>query len=201
LIQHETVNPERTTRRQILPKTCLILMMGVAGSGKSTLAKELLRHVWAVYLDNNHIVDAFFSLTRRGPTYEKWRPQFYQALYTIVGENLAIGNSVILDVPHVKEMQDRQWRNAIKALAKRTKSKLVIIRCYCADSNLRSRLQSRGEPRDRWKLNHWQEFLVEQPIQGVVPFTHLEVDMDDGLSANVQAVMGYIFKQARAALK
>ncbi len=68
--------------------------MGVAGSGKTTLAREILRRLWAVYLDNNHIVDAFFPHTRNGRAYQKLRPHFYQALYTIVEENLKRGNSV-----------------------------------------------------------------------------------------------------------
>jgi predicted kinase len=166
--------------------------MGVAGSGKTTLAKEILRHVWAVYLDNNQVVDAFFPYTRSGRHYEKWRPHFYQVLYTIVGENLNIGNSVVLDVPHVKEMQDANWRRFIKRLAARTKSQVVVIRCVCSEVTLRSRLHSRGEKRDHWKLAHWTEFLAQQPIKMPVPFAHLDVDTEKKLSVNVSAAVRYI---------
>jgi predicted kinase len=168
--------------------------MGVAGSGKTTLAKEILRRVWALYLDNNHIVDAFFPETRKGAIYEKWRPHFYQALYSIVYENLKIGNSVVLDVPHVKEMQDRKWRGFMKGLVAGTRSRIVVIRCFCSDSVLRSRLRLRDEKRDRWKLTHWQEFLRQQPIRLPLSFPHLDIDTQADLTANVKAAVRYILR-------
>src|SRR5215813_4682614 len=55
---------------------CLILVMGVAGSGKTTLARRILRHISAVYLDNNHIADAFSPDRRNGSAYDRLRPGF-----------------------------------------------------------------------------------------------------------------------------
>jgi predicted kinase len=166
--------------------------MGVAGTGKTTLAREILRRLWAVYLDNNHIVDAFFLHTRNGRAYEKLRPCFYQALYTIVEENLKTGNSVLLDVPHVKEMQIPRWRRFIKSLTARTKSKLIVIRCRCSENVLRARLQARGEKRDRWKLKRWKQFLKQQPIDIPVPFPHFDVNTENASSKNVTAAIRYI---------
>jgi predicted kinase len=170
--------------------------MGVAGTGKTTLAKEMLRRLWAVYLDNNHIVDAFFLHTRNGRAYEKLRSHFYQALYTIVEENLKTGNSVLLDVPHVKEMQIPKWRRFIKSLTARTKSKLIVIRCRCSERELRARLQSRSEKRDRWKLAHWKEFLTQQPIDIKPAFSYLDIDTGQDLSKNVKAAVRYIMAQS-----
>ena len=168
--------------------------MGVAGSGKTTLSREILRSVTAVYLDNNHIAGAFFPDTRRGSKYEKLRPGFYKALYSISEANLRCGNSVLLDVPHVKEVQLPQWRRFIRGLAARTKSKLVIIRCLCSEKLLYSRIRARREKRDRWKLAHWEEFLSEQPIKTDVPFRHLDIDTAKDLSANASAAIRYILR-------
>ena len=179
-------------RRRLLSAPRLILIMGVAGSGKTTLAKEVLRRLWAVYVDNNHIVDAFFPNARSGRDYEKLRPRFYQGLYTIAEENLKIGNSTLLDVPHVKEVRIPEWRQSIKRLVARTDSKLVVIRCLCSERVLRSRIRSRGEKRDRWKLAHWKEFLREQPIDTAVPFPHLDIDTEKNLSRNSKAAVRYI---------
>jgi len=187
------------TPRRVLPRTCLILFTGVAGSGKTTLAKKVLARIWAVYLDNNHIVDAFFPHTRSARNYEKWRPRFYRALYTITEENLKAGNSVLLDVPHVKEMQDSKWRASINHLATRAKAKLVVIRCFCSDSVLHSRLDSRGEARDRWKLGHWEAFLRQQPIKVSVTFPHLDIDTEMNLSTNASAAVRYILSKAHSA--
>jgi predicted kinase len=170
--------------------------MGVAGTGKTTLAREILRRLWAVYLDNNHIVDAFFLHTRNGRAYEKLRPCFYQALYTIVEENLKTGNSVLLDVPHVKEMQIPKWRRFIKSLAARTKAKLIVIRCRCSENVLRARLQCRGEKRDQWKLKHWKEFSRQQPIDITPAFSYLDIDTGKDLATNARAAVRYIMAQS-----
>lgn len=178
--------PRKTSR------PLFILVIGVAGSGKTTLAKEILRRRSAVYLDNNYIVDAFFPHTRNGAAYMKLRPCFYRALYTIAEENLKVGNDVVLDVPHVKEIQDPKWRRFIKRLAKRAKSRIVVIRCTCSEALLRSRLVHRGEPRDRWKLAHWREFLREQPRNVPITFAHLNIDTEKNLSGNAAAVVRYL---------
>jgi predicted kinase len=170
--------------------------MGVAGSGKTTLSREILRRVWAVYLDNNQVVDAFFPDTRNGRRYEKLRPHFYKALYTIAEENLRIGNSVLLDVPHVKEIQDREWRSFIKCTAARTKSQLIIIRCLCSERVVQSRIRSRGEKRDRQKLSHWKEFSTAQPIDVAIPLPHLDIDTEKNLTANTRAAVRYILEHS-----
>ena len=168
--------------------------MGVAGSGKTTLAKQILRRLWAVYLDNNHIADAFFPQTRSGRAYEQFRPHVYRVLYVIAEANLKVGNTVLLDVPHVKEVQLSEWRRFIKRLAAQTKSKLIVIRCACSETVLRARLKSRGEKRDRWKIAHWKEFLSQQPIEIDVPFPHLEVNTEKSLPANASVVVRYILE-------
>jgi predicted kinase len=166
--------------------------MGVAGSGKTTLAKAILRHLSIVYLDNNHIVDSFFPNTRSGRAYEKLRPNFYRVFYTIAEENLELGNSVLLDAPHVKEIQDPRWRRFIKRLAARTESKIVVIRCFCSEKALYSRIRSRNEKRDRSKLKQWTKFLTTQPIDVAIPFPHLDIDTENSLPQNVRAAIRYI---------
>lgn len=173
-------------------RPCLIFVMGVAGSGKSTLSRGILRHIRAVYLDNNHIADAFFPYTRNGSRYEKLRPRFYRALYTITEENLKVGNSVLLDVPHVKEIQTARWRNFIRGLARRTKAKMVVVRCRCSEKTLRARITARGEPRDRWKLAHWKEFLKTQPVDVSIPFPRLDIDTEKNPRYNIRAIARYI---------
>jgi predicted kinase len=125
------------------------------------------------------------------------RPNFYRAIYTIAEENLKTGNSVLLDVPHVKEMQIFEWRRFIKNLAARTNSKLVVIRCRCSEKVLRSRLQSRGEKRDRWKLDHWNEFLTQQPIDITPAFSYVDIDTEKDLSKNVKAALRDLTSQQK----
>lgn len=188
---------QTAVRNSLQRKPCLILIMGVAGSGKSTLAREILRRIWAVYLDNNHIVDAFFPNRREGASYEPLRPGFYRALYAVAEANLKLGNSVLLDVPHIREVQTVKWRVFIRRLAKRADAKIIAIRCFCSEQVLRRRLQARGEKRDRWKLTQWRDFLTAQPVQAEIPFPHLDVCTEKNLSANVRSAVQYILGRSR----
>lgn len=184
-----------TSRRRLLSKPCLILIMGVAGSGKSTLSRDILRRLCAVYLDNNHIVDAFFLNTRNSLEYERLRPRFYKVLYTIAERNLELGNSVLLDVPHIKEVRTLKWRNLITRLARKANSKMIVVRCLCSEGVLQARIRSRGEKRDQWKLSHWGKFLKEQPIATSIPFPHLDVNTEKNRSKNLRNAVRYIEDQ------
>jgi len=181
-------------QRRLLSKPCLILVMGVAGTGKSTLSREILRRLRAVYLDNNLIADAFFPDTRNGPNYKRLRPKFYKALYRIAEENLKCGNSVLLDVPHIKEIQTHEWHAFIKNLTRKTESTLVAIRCFCSEKVLRARLSERGEKRDRWKLEHWQQFISAEPPDVAIPIPHLNLNTEKSLRRNVSAALRYILE-------
>jgi predicted kinase len=162
-------------RIHLVPKT-LVLLMGVAGTGKTTLAKALLRRICAVYLDNNFIADAFFPNTRSDDAYMQLRDKFYSVLFGITQENLKVGNTVLVDAPHVKEMRDDAWRNGLAQFVSTNDAALRVIRCFTTEDILRRRIQTRGERRDDWKLRNWQGFLREQPLFDPVPFDHLDLD-------------------------
>ena len=179
-------------RRRHLPRPCLILVMGVAGCGKTTLAQQLVRRLWAVYLDNNHIVDAFFPHTRSGRRYQRLRPRFYQVLYATTEANLRAGNSVLLDAPHVKQVQQENWCDFIAQLVRRNGARLAVIRCFCPEKTLRHRLESRGEKRDRPKFARWRSFLQKEPLRVPVPFPHLDVDTTQNLARNADAATKYV---------
>jgi len=152
--------------------------MGVPASGKTTLAKALLDRFVCVYLDNNFIADAFFSETRTDPQYIKLRLRLYDVLYRIAEENLQVGNTVLLDVPHVTHVRDAQWCSFIQSLADRSGARLIVVRCRCSEESLKERLEARGEPRDDWKLSNWREFMRREPLDVPIPFEHLDVDTD-----------------------
>jgi predicted kinase len=172
----------------------LILVMGIAGSGKSELARAILRQVWAVYLDNNFLADAFLPESRTDERYLAVRENLYAALYRITEENLRIGNSVLLDAPHIRQVQDPEWRRQIDGLAKAAGARMRVIRCYCSERCLRQRLEARGEKRDQWKLENWQTFLEQEPSRDPIPFPHLELDTEQPVVANVARAVSYILK-------
>ena len=155
------ITPSKDVLKRLLAKIpLLILVMGVPGSGKTTLAKQLLSSLACMYLDNNFIADAFFKDTRTDSDYKTLRPRLYDVLYRITEENLAVGNSVLLDVPHVTHVQSAEWRNYIDSIVERHAARLIVLRCWCKEFVLKQRIASRGEERDVWKLEHWNAWLV-----------------------------------------
>ncbi len=172
----------------------LILVMGVAGSGKSKLARAILEEIWAVYLDNNFLADVFSPESRTDEQYLAIRENLYGALYRITTENLRIGNSVLLDAPHIRQVQDPAWCSWIHELAKDSGAWVRAIRCYCRTEILRGRLEARGEKRDQWKLENWQMFLTQQPPRVTIPFPHLELDTEDVVEANAARAVSYVVR-------
>ncbi len=153
----------------------LVLVVGAAGTGKTTLAGLLLSRLQLVYLDNNFLADAFYPRTRRGRAYMQVRPKLYAALYRVVEENLAAGNSVLLAAPHVRQSADSKWRADLAGMLDRTRARLCVICCRCPEHVQRERLETRNEPRDHWKLAHWAEHAAAEPVDFAVPFAHLSV--------------------------
>ena len=182
--------------RVTLPRTTFVLLLGVAGSGKTTMARGLLKHVRAVYLDNNFIADAFFPETRHGVEYRRIRPRLYRALYRIASENLSVGNSVLLDAPHIRQSRSAFWYRSMLSLTKNAASELVMIRCVAPEGVIRRRLEERGEPRDRWKLRNWETHLRSQPIAGPLPHPHLDLETERPVEEAVREALGYILAEA-----
>gem|GEM_PF-1492545 len=185
---------KRPKAATLLSPPRLILIMGVAGSGKSELARGILKQISAVYLDNNFLADAFSPVSRSDEGYLAIRDNLYVALYRITRENLRIGNSVLLDAPHIRQVQDPEWCRWIQDLAADAGAWLRAISCYCREQVLRERLEARGEERDRWKLENWHAFLAEQPPRTPIPFPHLDLDTEQTLKANVERAISYILK-------
>jgi predicted kinase len=176
-------------QRALLNPPAMILMMGVAGVGKSTLSRTLLSRISATYLDNNFVADAFSAASRTDPEYRRNRPRVYGALYRIAEENLRVGNSVLLDVPHILQAQDPDWCDYIAKLATGCGARLVVFRCSCSEKTLRDRLERRNEERDRWKLEHWDEFLQSQPLGLALPFGCTELCTESPILANLEQML------------
>ena len=69
------------------------------------------------------------------------------------------------------------------------------IRCYCREELLYRRVETRAEPRDRWKLDNWRTFLEEQSPRAPIPFPHLELDTEQPMETNVARAVSYILKE------
>jgi predicted kinase len=152
----------------------LILFAGHAGTGKSTLAKKALPLLVEktgedfFFLDKDTAYGAFsahvMQLTtgnpndRDSPYYlENLRDWEYQGLIDIARENLLLGVNVVLVGPFSKEIQSGEMFDA-QALGVPPQTTIQIAWIDLEESEAKRRMEKRADPRDNWKLDHWEQY-------------------------------------------
>jgi predicted kinase len=152
----------------------LIVFAGHAGTGKTTLARLAVPRLHALIgesfcvLDKDTVYGAFSSrvmglLTgdaddRDSPTYlENLRDQEYSGLLDIARENLALGVNVVLVGPFSREVKSgRMFDGAALGLPPATPIRVVWVAVQ--EATAKARIVARGDHRDRYKLEHWDEY-------------------------------------------
>lgn len=153
----------------------LILFAGHAGTGKSTLAKKALPMLIEktgedfFFLDKDTAYGAFsahvMELTTRNsndrdsPFYlENLRDWEYQGLIDIARENLLLGVNVILVGPFSREIQSGRMFDA-QALGVPPQTTIQIAWIDLDEMEAKRRMEKRADPRDEWKLAHWDQYV------------------------------------------
>jgi predicted kinase len=170
----------------------LILVMGSAGSGKTSFSQHLLSKLGCVYLNTDLISNIAFPGDRDSPAYMKARPGVYSAIYNIAVANLRLGNSVLVDAPHVAQISDAEWRAWVAGEAARLRARLRIIRCFADAETVRGRIEARGEQRDIDKLANWPEFVRSESVRDAIPLPHIDIDTGQDLDRNLALAMQYL---------
>ncbi len=152
----------------------LILFAGHAGTGKSTLAKKALPLIIEktgedfFFLDKDTAYGAFsahvMELTTQNPNdrdspfyLENLRDWEYQGLIDIARENLTLGVNVILVGPFSREIQSGRMFDA-QALGVPRQTTIQIAWIDLDEAEAKKRMEKRADPRDEWKLAHWEQY-------------------------------------------
>jgi hypothetical protein len=174
----------------------LILFAGHAGTGKTTLAKKALPRIIEktgadfFFLDKDTVYGAYsahvMELTannpndRDSPFYLKnLRDWEYAGLIAIVKENLQLGVNVVLVGPFSTEIQSgRIFSPDTLGIASTSIIKIAWI--DLDENEAKRRMEKRADPRDDWKLKHWDEYTqrrVEPPEHSAIQrFDNLHFD-------------------------
>jgi predicted kinase len=100
------------------------------------------------------------SADRESPLYrESIRPIEYGAMMDVAHENLDLGVSAICVAPFSREFRDPAWVTQERQRALGAGYALSLAWAVVEMASLRQRIVLRGEPRDAWKVAHWDDYL------------------------------------------
>jgi len=88
----------------------------------------------------------------------------YLTILDVSFENIALGNPVVVTAPFIKDFYDSTWINDMHQRVKSLNGELVLLWVRTDLDVLKKRMALRGEPRDKWKLDHWKEYVSSFPI-------------------------------------
>jgi predicted kinase len=147
----------------------LILVTSPPASGKTYVSKQLakqLRHV--VYLDKDTLIvlsKQIFAVAgqeynRSSDFFEKnIRNYEYDAIVALALEALEYDNIVLINAPFSREVRDKKYMADLKAKLALKNTKLTVIWVQTDVEVCRQRMISRNSDRDKWKLEHWAEYI------------------------------------------
>lgn len=174
----------------------LILFAGHAGSGKTTLAKKALPLIVEktgenfFFLDKDTVYGAYsahvMELTTKNPNdrdslfyLQNLRNWEYAGLIAIAKENLQLGVNVILVGPFSSEIQSGRMFKP-EELGVPSVSSIRIAWIDLDESEAKNRMERRADPRDEYKLQHWDEYTKRR----VEPPEHAAIQRFDNLHFN-----------------
>jgi predicted kinase len=185
-------------------------MAGGAGVGKTRLTRTLVRRVPnAVLLDKDRLlggwVDRLLTAANVGVDRDSqyyWhevRPQEYATLETAAFDHLELGKVVAIDAPLRPELQDSGWTTRIRRACVARGAGFLAVWVFVSPGTARRRMAARAEPRDRWKLANWEEFLRRQPYDPPAGATLvLENENSDSLEPAVDNILAAIAAATQA---
>jgi hypothetical protein len=117
---------------------------------------------------------------RDSPYYlQNLRDWEYQGLIDIARENLLLGVNVILVGPFSNEIQSGRMFDP-EALGIPSQTKISIAWINLNEDEAKIRMEKRADPRDEWKLAHWNEYVTRR----IDPPQHSSIHHFDNLQFN-----------------
>lgn len=150
----------------------VVFLIGAAGSGKSTVGKFLAAKLNFCYLDKDMISNIFTGalLSSHGypPTARDQCDYYknevmnmeYDTLLNVAGDNLKIGNSVILDAPFLGYFADPMYIQNFIEKFQLHNTEVYVLNVYVDHTILKQRIIERNNDRDSWKLENWDVFTA-----------------------------------------
>ncbi len=151
-------------------KATVIFTVGFPGSGKSTVAKSVAKHFNATYLDKDSLcntltgamLESHGELATARDNSELYRtrimPAEYETLFSAAHNTLSSTSCVVIDAPFIAFLDDENYMNNQREHWQWQDVNVLVVEVFASLDITKQRLMSRGEARDHWKLENWQQF-------------------------------------------
>lgn len=148
----------------------LILVTSPPASGKTYVSKELaknLKHV--VYLDKDTLIVlskqifivANQEYNRSSQFFEaNIRDYEYAAVIDLALEALDYDDIVLINAPFTREVRNLAYMSNLKKQLIQKNARLTVIWVQTDAEVCKQRMIERNSDRDRWKLEHWNEYIA-----------------------------------------
>ena len=110
-------------------------------------------------------------------------------MYGLMEINLALGNTVVIDAPHMTQMNSDAWRNMILKVVEETGAVLKVVKCTATYEELATRLKARGLGRDQEKPPDPSAF---DPIDTHIPFDYIDVNTAEPSNCLLSKVLAFL---------
>lgn len=160
-----------------------IIVCGSPGAGKSTHAARLAAERHAALLDIDSVTERLvrIALEQSGHSpddrdsshfKQTFRMPVYDTLFDIARENLPFLDVVIVG-PFTREIRDSSWPAKLHELLD---AKVEVHYVQCDPEIRRQRLAHRDNPRDRAKLDDWDNYIRYYGNEDRPVFAHVLID-------------------------
>lgn len=163
----------------------LYVVCGMPAVGKTTFARKLAARTSACLIDIDTATEPLVQAAMRqingnpddrdSPTFkDTFREAIYQTLFEIAEANLPHSDAIVTG-PFTKELNNPDWPSQIAAkLATPCHIKCLFL--HCPAQLRKRRLEQRDNPRDRSKLENWEEHIKYYETATFPAYPHFPVN-------------------------
>ncbi len=155
----------------------LIFVVSPPACGKTYVSKKLAERVHGiVYLDKDTLIPLSKQIFKAaGEEYNRSSDFFkryvrdaeYEAILGIGFEAILYAPLVLINAPFTKEIRSNAFISELRKKLAEMNAKLVVIWVQTDPEICRVRMIARNSERDKWKLEHWDEYI--QTVDFSVP--------------------------------